>query len=259
MKRAFLIILAIITSSVLYPVTTKGQVDRVLNLPAYDHAKYHFGFILAGNQMLFTIKNKPGFNNIRYLNEDAPGLNYDSLYILSINTGPTPGFTIGIVSNLRLGKYFDLRFVPSLAFGERKINYSFWAYRDSVPAIVDITKPVTSTYVELPLTLKYKSKRMNNVRGYLLGGIKYNIDLASNKKNKEEDALGKPTYVKLNSHDLLVEIGVGFDFYTTYFKFGTEIKMGYGINDLLVRDNNIFTSGIERLNSKIFILSFTFE
>lgn len=259
MKKIKTLIIVLFLLVFLIPEKSSAQMDKVLNLPTFDHAKFHFGFVLAGNQMLFTLKNKPGFNDVKYLNEDAPGLNYDSLYILSINTDPTPGFTIGIVSNMSIGKFFDLRFVPSLAFGERKINYSLWAYRDSVPAIVDISKPVTSTYVELPLSIKYKSKRMNNVRGYLLGGVKYNIDLASNKKNKEEDAQGKPIYVKLHNHDLLFELGVGFDFYTAYFKFGTEIKMGYGINDLLVREGNIFTNGIERLNSKIFTISFTFE
>ena len=33
------------------------------------------------------------------------------------------GFNLGIVSNLRLGKYTDLRFIPTLVFGERILNY----------------------------------------------------------------------------------------------------------------------------------------
>ncbi len=233
--------------------------DKVLNLPTYDFSKYHFGFILAGNQMNFSLKTKGGFTDVWYYDSDAPGLSYDSLRILNITEEPIPGFTIGIVANLRLGKYFDLRFIPSLAFGERKLNYSLFAYRDSVPSILEIPKPITSTYVEFPLHVKYKSARLNNMRGYLLAGVKYNLDLASNKKNKEEDDEGNPVFLKLKRHDLLFEVGVGFDFYTAFFKFGTELKMGWGINDLLEREDNIFTSGIERLNSKIMTISLTFE
>ena len=259
-RKVFATILFTISLMLIINDKSFAQLDKVPNLPRYDRAKYHFGFILAGNQMLFDLKTKPGFTDVKYSNEQAPGLFADSLYILSINAEPTAGFTIGIVSDLRMGRYFNLRFVPSLAFGERSINYSILSYRGTdIPERIEISKPVTSTYVELPLHVKYKSKRYNNTRGYLLAGVKYNIDLASNKKNKNEDESGNLTYIKLKSHDLLFEIGVGFDFYTAFFKFGTELKMAYGINDLLEREETIFTNGIEYLNSKIFTLSFTFE
>ena len=65
--------------------------------------------------------------------------------------------------------------------------------------------------------------------------------------------------VKLNRHDVYYEIGVGFDFYFEWFKFGTELKMSYGMLDILKRENNIYTDGIDKLKSKIFQLSFTFE
>ncbi|MCF8228453.1 MAG: PorT family protein [Bacteroidales bacterium] len=260
MKNKFLVIpVVVILFGLMLPGRSVAQMDKVLNLPTYDFSKYHFGFILAGNEMSFSLKTKEGFTDVWYYDSDAPGLSYDSLRILSITGEPTPGFTIGIVANLRLGKYFDLRFIPSLAFGERKLNYSLFAYRDTVPSILEISKPITSTYVEFPLHVKYKSARLNNVRGYVIAGVKYNLDLASNKKNKEEDDEGNPVFLKLKRHDLLFEVGVGFDFYTAFFKFGTELKMGWGINDLLEREDNIFTNGIERLNSKIFTLSLTFE
>ena len=117
-------------------------------------------------------------------------------------------------------------------------------------------KGITSTLVEFPLELKYKSRRLNNVAAYVLGGVKYSIDLASQKKAQQNSS---DITVKLNRHDISLELGVGFDFYTTYFKFGTELKMGYGLNNLIIRESNIYTNSIDQLRSKVFLLSFTFE
>jgi Outer membrane protein beta-barrel domain len=258
-NKTYLFLFLVLASSLFLANSANAQMDKVPNLPGFDRARFHFGFILAGNQMNFTLKPKADFGRLMYTNAQAPGLNYDSLSILSISSSPTPGFTIGIVSNMALGKYFDIRFIPALAFGERKVNYSLLAYRNGKPVILDIIKPITSTYIELPLMIRYKSKRLNNVRGYILSGIKYNIDLASNKKSKEEDENGNPTYLKLFDHDILLEFGAGFDFYTQFFKFGVEVKMGYGVRDLLIREQTIFTDGIQRLNSKVFTISLTFE
>ena len=96
---------------------------------------------------------------------------------------------------------------------------------------------------------------MNNVRAYVVTGLQYSIDMASQakKKAKNEDI------IKLKPNDLLYQFGVGFDFYLQYFKLSTELKMSYGIRDLLKRDNSVYTNAIERLNSKIFQLSFLFE
>lgn len=245
---------------VLLVLLISGQVSgqrRVMNLPTYDYAPYHFGFILAANQMNFTLKVKDNLSMTMYDSLASPDFAADSVRINSISPKPTLGFTIGIVGNLRLGKYFDLRFVPSLSFGERRILYSFVRYKDNAATIVEYEKSITSTYVEFPLFIKYKSKRLNNARAYVLAGGKYVLDLASSRAEKKEEA--QNTLVKLNKNDFLAEVGVGFDFYNGWFKFGVEIKMAYGMTDLLKREDNIYTEGIESLKSKIWQISFTFE
>jgi hypothetical protein len=60
-------------------------------------------------------------------------------------------------------------------------------------------------------------------------------------------------------YDISVNVGVGIEFYTQYFKFGVEAKMGYGFFNLIKHEDNLYTNSIDRLNSKIFLLSFTFE
>ncbi len=230
---------------------------KVINLPSYDYARYHFGFVLALNQLNFVVKVKDNLGQVMYDSTQSPDIYADSLRILSIDSDPVLGFTIGIVGNLRIGKYFDIRFIPSLSFGERYLNYTFLRYFNGTPSVVDIKKSVTSTFVEFPLELKYKSKRIGNYRAYLLTGLKFSMDLATNKAKKTEDP--NSTLVRLNKNDLSVEGGVGFDFYNAWFKFGIEVKMSYGLTDILVRENNVYTNGIEKLSTKMFQVSFTFE
>ena len=46
----------------------------------------------------------------------------DTLFILK--SQEQKGFNLGIVSNFRLGRNTDLRFLPTLSFAERDINYT---------------------------------------------------------------------------------------------------------------------------------------
>ena len=59
--------------------------------------------------------------------------------------------------------------------------------------------------------------------------------------------------------DFYYEIGIGVDFYLPYFKFSTEIKYEVGTMNVLKPDKSQFTSAIERMNSKMIVLSFHFE
>lgn len=233
-----------------------AQKRKVLNLPEYDQQPYHFGFILAANNMLFTIKPVDNLPFIKWEADQSPDIIADSLYVYEITSNGTPGFSIGILGSLRIGKYTDLRFVPALSFGERMINYGILTYKDGESSYIDVEKSITSTLIEFPLFVKYKSKRLNNFAAYVTGGLKYTLDLAS--QNKSDNNLNDAE-IKLNKHDLMGEVGVGVDFYTNYFKFGTEIRMGYGFFNLIKQEGNLYTDSIERLNSKIFLLSFTFE
>ncbi len=219
--------------------TSNAQKVRVPNNPNYDLKKYHFGFMLGLNQMNFVIKP---IENLKP---------FDTLY--GIESTAESGFNIGIVADLRLNEYMNLRFIPSLAFGERTLNY-FIKFNDQT--VSSVAKKVESTYIEFPLELKLRSQRMINTRAYVLGGAKYCIDLASQEKKKDDNDVYQ---IKLLKNDLQFEVGVGFDFYLVYFKLGTELKMCYGLNDLLIRENNVYTDGIQNLRTKMFQFSVTFE
>jgi hypothetical protein len=208
------------------------------NLIRYDYKKLHFGFTLGINSLNFNIqKNSSTITN-------------DTLLTLLPNS--QKGFNLGIVSNLRIGKYTDLRFIPTLVFGERHLHYGFI---DSNGVSDERIKRIESTLIDFPIYIKYKSARYNNFRTYVLGGLKYSLDIASQDKINDEGQ----EIVKLKKNDLMGEIGFGVDFYLEYFKFSPQIKLSYGILNLLSKDKTVYTQPINRLSTNGWMISFTFE
>jgi len=207
------------------------------NLPRYDFKKIHFGFTLGINSLNFNInKNK------KFLENDT---------LLSTLSQDQKGFNLGIVSNLRLGRYTDLRFIPTLVFGERILNYQF----NETSNLNLNDKRIESTLIDFPISLKYKSERYNNFRTYVICGIKYSLDIASQSEIDDEGQ----ELVKLNNHDLMLEGGFGIDFYLQYFKFSPQIKISHGIINILSKDNTLYTQTLNNLKTSSWMLSFTFE
>ncbi len=221
------------------------------NLPYHDQKDYHFGFSLGFNRMDFALRP---VNNYHTLELGYSGPNqtaeFDTLY--SVLTRANNGFNIGIVSNLSLADQWDLRFIPTLTFGDRNIVYE--GFKNFAP--IRRTQQIESTFLDFPLHLKYKSVRMVNTRVYVIGGFKYSHDLASaeDKEDFEDEILAR-----IRKNDFFYEMGVGLEYYFYYFKFSTEIKASFGMRDILQRENSMFTNSIERLNSKIVMVSFMFE
>jgi len=231
MKRGLAIVFILISLS------ASSQTRKVLNTPHYDLDILHFGFTVGLNSMDFDI----------YHNKDILG--FDSVY--AVNAIRQAGFNLGIVSNLRLAPFLDLRFLPGITFGQRNLEYLLrgpngFYYK---------TMKIESTFLEFPLLLKYKAKRINNYRPYLLAGLNYRMDLAASKEIKEEL---KPMLL-LERHDLYYELGFGVDYYLPYFKFSTEIKYAVGLNNIARPDGSQFSGAIEKLISNMVLISFHFE
>lgn len=272
-------------------VPAQAQRRTVHYLANYENEPYHFGFLLAYNQMMYTIKTVEDYQNIALPSSAWPNTSgqfnaatTENLYVFNIETQKTPGFTVGILGSKRLGRYFDLRFIPSLSFSERRLNYDIVVKKYGVPLsmigdddIRHITKPIFTTFVEFPLNIKYRSKRYNNIGAYLMAGINPKLDLASQKKNliqiPKTDAQGHIVYDENGEEvledvinnlitkrfDLAAEIGVGFDIYNQWFRMGVEIKMSYGLLDVVKGDAFIYTVPIDELRNKLFQISLLFE
>jgi len=198
----------------------------------------HFGMALGINTMDFTIHNSPIFFQL------------DSVY--SIENRRNVGFNINIVMNYNIVPKFSIRCLPGLNFGQRNLEYQIFT-QDSIFKKIDMM--LESTFLDIPLLFKYKSDRLNNFRAYIIGGGAFRYDLAARNFIKPEE---QPK-IRLRKADWYYEVGFGTDFFLEYFKFSMEIKYVVGIRNILIPDPTQFTTSIEKMNSKMMIISLLFE
>ncbi|MBP7507211.1 MAG: PorT family protein [Prolixibacteraceae bacterium] len=236
-----------------------AQWFEIPNLTTFDDKKIHFGFTLGLNTADFafqhynTIKDNPliAESNLTYTKLlDSVG------YKLRADVASlTPGFTVGIVSNLRLTEYLDLRFLPGLSFIERKVVYNIPIYDADISGALK-EHVVRSTYLDFALLLKYKSKRIINHRPYMIGGLSLRQDIS---KSATEDLL------QLRKSNFYVEAGMGWDLYLQFFRLSTELKYCFGLGNILSNNlpkypqNQFYQLALKNLNSHMLILSFHFE
>jgi hypothetical protein len=235
MKKANVIAILFLTG-----MSLMAQAPKVQNLQKFDAKDLHFGFSLGLNTGSFALHRKPY----------SPLL--DSL--ASIDVVNQGGFNLGIVSELHLHKYFGLRFVPTLVFAQRNLEYQFIG-RDGDATLVQ--RSIESTYLDFPILLKYRSERLNNFAAYFIAGGKYSLDLASNEEVANEDI--SESIIKLKRNTYSAEVGVGTDFFLPYFKFAIELKMAYGLDDVLIHDNTELSTPVEKIVPKMFFVTFLFE
>lgn len=220
--------------------SSAARAQGVDNMPAYYKDPLHFGFFLGVNKTNFIITP---VDNLQPITGDS---------LKTILSKPETGFNLGIVSELRLHDYLTLRFVPDLAFAQRDIDYHF-AGVDTF----DLTKKVESTFLDFPLSLKLRSKRLNNFAAYMMAGGHFVMDLAS-QKDVVNNVPGQEV-VKILKNDFGYHAGAGVDFFLPYFKFGFEVRIALGLRNLLIQDNTIYSRAIDRLQSKVLLFSMTFE
>ena len=250
----------------------QAQRRTVLYLQKYNNEPYHFGFLLGVNFMDYSLVTEADYQNKMHPKTQFPhGLpgvseeNLDHFQILSVESYTTPGFSVGVIGDKRLGEYFNLRFSRTLSLSSQFVQYSTRLYNadnqitDSVRVVISDDK--LATFLEFPLHVKYRSKRYNNIGAYLIAGVNPKLYLAS-VKNKIDNG-GHPALLQTNRADFALELGTGFDIYNQWFKMGIEIKMSFSILNVIKEDqlskNYIFNAPIKEVRNKQLQVSFTFE
>lgn len=223
----------------------------VLNYQEIDERWIHFGFVLGFNTCDFDFKlNQLAVDTGMYV--EVPFLN--------------PGFHVGIISNLRLNDYMDLRALPGMSFGSRKVYY--YKINGNGNFIIDKNtengQRIDYYPIEIPLILKLKAERLNNYRPYLITNFTCRFDMSSSKKFSEDDTKELPRYIIFKPFNYYYGFGVGIDYYFEFFKLSTEIRMDFGQRDILKHDEPhgkypIYTNIIDKVKSNIIYLSFCFE
>jgi hypothetical protein len=218
-----------------------AQRDHVaMNLSKFDYRKYHFGFALSGNQSSFFINYKPNFSF------------QDSL--LSITNVPQAGFNLHILASYNPLPNVNVRFLPGLSFQDRSLQYQFLKSNNKIDTQ---TKPISSVWLEFPVLFKFRTNRTGNFAAYGLLGGKYARDMQSQKDVNNNQS--SQIVVKLKNNDYCIEAGGGFDFFLPFFKFAVEFKTSIGLPNLLIREDTRYSLPIEKLRSRAFVVSITFE
>ena len=205
-------------------------------MPDHDDKKYYFGITFGFNFSVYQINYTSSFANTDTFK--------------SIQPRWQPGFNLGLLGNLKLTNFVDLRFVPSLAFAEKQIKYIYGMPPDST-----VDRGIEAIYMHLPLQLKFKSDRINNFRFYALLGGKFDYDLAANARSRRTDE-----FLKISPIDYGYEVGVGFEFFNESFIFSPEIKLSQGVNNQLYPDHSLpLTNAIQRLLTRMIVISIHLE
>jgi len=233
----------LIVICLLFVIVGNGYSQQMENLYDFDEKRIHFGFVLGYNKADFYLDENTGY-----------GTSIDTLMVLEVE--PKSGFNLGIVSSLNLAPNLKIRFVPSLSFQERVIEYTYFKQPDTSEFW---TKEVQPVFLDFPLLVKFRTDRINNFAAYIIGGARLGLDMSSSEEVKNYSATLEDQIVKTSKSDYGLEIGGGFDFFLEYFKFGVELKLGLGLKNMLIQENLKFSSPIESLRSKVWTLSFTFE
>lgn len=233
MKRLLLLIyvLCLATSGVM------AQKEKVKNQPYADLKLFHLGFHVGLHAQDLLLTNTGVSANGETWFAEIPSY--------------SPGFSVGVIGDMYLNPYFNLRFSPVINFGDKKLLFREQATGE------EFETSVRSSYLTFPLDVKYTAIRLNNYRPYLIGGIYGALDLGRKK--------GTP--IMLKGGDFGVEFGIGCDIYLPFFKLCPELKFCFGLVNLLEKDRGDltdremvkYTDALSKATSRMVVLTFNFE
>jgi hypothetical protein len=201
----------------------------------YDDKPIHYGFLFAMPVTRFSIRHSDTF------------LESDSAF--AIQSPSQASFRMGFTVNAFLNDHFDLRTTPSVSLYERQVKYSY-------PGGTERTERRESTWIEIPLLLKYKSVRRANTRMYLIAGITLGVE-TNVKRSRSGGSISNRLETKTS--DFTVDYGVGFEQFFQFFKFAPELRFSHGLGNMIQPANNSVSVGINRLTTHTVTLCLNFE
>ena len=210
---------------------------KIENLQNFDKQKLHFGYFIGFNQYNYKLDYKINPNYATWIEESI-------------------GVNIGLIGDLRINEYINLRFEPGLHTNKLNLRFN---ERSKFTQNSDTIRSVKSSYIHIPLLIKLSTKRLDNFRPYLIGGVSTSFNLSSNQNSPEDN---KNNVFRLKANNLYYELGFGIDFYLQYFKFSPSIRGVFSLKDELVPDDDVaspWTGNIENLSTRGFFINLTFH
>ncbi len=232
------IIFVLIFVSLSLTMEGQGIKSGGYNFRDFQTKPYYFGLTLGYNSSKFQLLRSDDF----ILN--------DSFKV--VDPISTPGFNVSMIANMKIGEYFDFRFLPGFSFGERHIFYI-----NAEANAIESTKKIESVFVQLPFHVRFKSVPYKDMRMFVIGGVKYTYDVASNARVRKSQA---GSIIRISPHDYALEVGAGMQFFFPFFIFSPEIKFSQGIGNILIYNDVLEQSRVlEKILSRTFTISLHFE
>lgn len=237
LKVVILTLLAGLSGAV--PAVARTFNDKVQNLPYADNRRWHLGFSIG------AYASDLRFTHNGYITPEGEEWRIDQ-------PNYQPGFCVNGLFDLRLNNYFSVRLSPGMYFGSRDITMK------EINTDARERQNIKSTFVVLPVDIKFSGMRYRNSRPYVTAGVMPAFDVAK----KRSDIL------QLKTSDIYLSVGFGCDFYLPYFKLNPEIKFCFGLSDMLAHDRPDlvddpqkykFTQSLTKATSKMVVLTFYFE
>ena len=228
------------------------QDRRVQYKPYIDQRPLHFGILVGLHLQDLEFENA----GPQLVTDDAAGTT-EQLILCDADKW-TPGFSVGVLAEWRLHDHFSLRFTPTMHFGAKHLTLLNTTSLDAQGRPLRMTQDLKSTYVSLPVDLKFAAPRWNNHRPYVMAGVNPMLNLTG----------GSQDIVRLNRFNTMLEVGLGCDFYLPFFKLIPELKFCFGLGDVLkknhqeeLRDGNLkpYAGSVVSAQSKMVVLTFYFE
>ncbi|MBQ9672681.1 MAG: PorT family protein [Prevotella sp.] len=229
-----------------------AQERKVQNKPYIDLRPLHFG-VSIGLHM-----QDAEFVNVGPQTVLMPDGQSQQGYVLCDADMWNPGFSVGVLADLRLHQHFSLRVTPTMHFGAKHLVYRNMLELTESGRPVETTQDLKNTYLSIPVDIKFSAERFNNYRPYLIAGVSPMINLTG----KDQD------YVQLKRYDLMLEVGLGCDFYLPFFKLIPELKFCYGLTNALDKSHvdeltdinkRVFAQSVSSAHTKMFVLTLYFE
>ena len=213
--------------------------NAVLNIPNDDKLPLNWGYFVGLNQFDYQIS---------YLN---PNYNTNSSEeVTEILVQKSTGFNVGLIGEMRINELLDLRLEPGFYSGKTTLESNI--EKDSI-------REIKSTYINVPLLLKFSANRSGNWRPFIVGGPYAAINLSSNENSIDDNKSGT---FKVKKWNYGYQIGVGIDVYLSYFKFTPSIRGVFSLTDDAIRDDDPqspWTANIHKMRSRGIFLVLTFE
>lgn len=238
----------------LLSLCVSAQDTRVQNRPYTDLRPFHFGVMVGAH-----------LQDLEFTNVGPQLVTTDDGTVEKVITVDQdrwdPGFTVGVLGELRLGTHFAFRLAPGMYFGTRNIRFTNLTDKTGDGENVTQTQELKTIYVSAAMELIFSAPRFNNHRPYLMAGFNPMLNLSG----------GDSDYIKLKRYDLFLEVGVGCDFYLPFFKLRPELKFCYGLMNNLdtkhaqrfadpsMADRFMYANAAKESRSKIIALTFYFE